>query len=381
MKKKNIALFIFSLSGGGAERIVLQLAQGLQKRGYNITLVLLTPKLSYTIPEDIKLMVLPKSKLFGFLGSLFAFKRFCRNNKIDCVISLLTQPNYLNVLSKLIGNNPKVIVSEHTYQSLWRKQDKLYTFLKTQLIGFLYNKADSIICVSQKIKEDLEVNYNVNKQLLNVIYNPFDLKKIEMLGSEKELVKSFSTENFNILSIGTLYDVKNHKMLLKGFANANVKNKQLYILGDGLLLEDLKKLAIELNIDEMVHFLGFVANPYKYLKNGSLLVLSSKNEGLPNVIIEALNCGCPVISTDCISGPREILAPDTDIAYQLKDRIEYAKYGVLTPVLESTFLSEAITKLASDNELLEYYRQIGSERASYFNENNSIDQYINLIES
>ena len=147
-------------------------------------------------------------------------------------------------------------------------------------------------------------------------------------------------------------------------------------------MEYLQNLSKNLNVQNRVHFLGKKNNPYKYLKKSDIFILSSDNgEGFPNVLLEALTCNIPVISSDCLSGPREILAPDTDINKQLKkgDDIELAKYGILYPVGDIEKLTKAIKLLTSDRKLREEYSLKGIERAKDFSVEKIIEEYKKVL--
>lgn len=348
--KKNLAIFINTLGKGGAEKVASILISELSKE-YNIFLVMLKNEIVYEIPKNVSISIIGINPL--------AYKRFCEKNKIDISLSLLTKPNFISIASKILGNKTKTIVSEHTNTLIW------YSKAVQKVISFLYPKANNVICVSKKIEYNLNTFLGIKNT--NVIYNPYEIGKI--LENDEN-----TKEDIDFISMGTLYDVKNHELLIRAFANIKDKTKNLYILGDGKLRSKLENLVSELEISKRVFFLGFQSNPFKYLKKAKVFVLSSNNEGLPNAIIEALACNCAIISTDCISGPREILAPDTDFNLQLKNDIEYAKYGVLVPIKNEKLLSHAMENIDIEN-----YTKKALERAKEFDVDMKMKEYKELL--
>ena len=138
---------------------------------------------------------------------------------------------------------------------------------------------------------------------------------------------------------------------------------------------------MSLGVEDRVTVLGFTSNPFKYVSKSDVFVLSSNNEGLPNVIIEALAAGCPVVSTDCISGPREILAPGTSLEHQLENKIEYAPYGILVPIKNEAKMTQALTEILEQENLREEYRSKTLSRAMDFKAEISLASYAELIEN
>ncbi|MDF0708333.1 glycosyltransferase [Flagellimonas okinawensis] len=378
--KKKLSIFINNLNHGGAQKIASVLMNELSSE-FEIFLVLIENSIVYEVPNSVKIEVLGKknkSNLFDKFLNVFRYHSFCKKNSIEVSLSLLTQPNYISALTKIFGSKTKVVLSEHTYQSLWRANEKVYATLKKIIISLLYNKADKIITVSNKIRLDLIENYGVKKDKVVTVFNPYPIEKINSLSKVK--IEEESNNSFNFVTVGTLYHVKNQELLLRSFAKLKSENIHLRIVGDGELKEHLIKLSKELNIHDKVTFVGFTDNPFKYLGTSDVFVLSSNNEGLPNVIIEALACECAVVSTDCISGPREILAPGTSIDQQLKDTIEFADFGILVPIKNENLMAEAMEKIIEDSKLLNNYKEKSFERALFFDAKNSVRGYIENLQ-
>jgi glycosyltransferase involved in cell wall biosynthesis len=166
---------------------------------------------------------------------------------------------------------------------------------------------------------------------------------------------------------------------------------KLVFLGQGELEKDLKKVVEELKIEKEVYFLGFQKNPFKFISNSKMFVFSSLYEGFPNALVEAMACEIPVISSDCKSGPREILAPETDLKIETRT-IEYAKYGILIPVCDGNYydaqfpltteemvMAKSIVDLYSSKELLENYIRKAKERVKDFDRGKIILEYDNIL--
>ena len=205
-----------------------------------------------------------------------------------------------------------------------------------------------------------------------LIYNPIHI-------SNFSYKKRPANQPFTFINIARLEKQKNHILLLKAFAKLKNENCKLVIVGQGRLLKSLKFLSTELGIHEKVQFTGFQSNINSYLENADCFVFSSDFEGLGNVLIEALNTGLPIISTDCPHGPREILAPQTDERLLVNDRIEFSRYGLLTPVSNIGFLAESMKIMMTDRYLREKYRELASERAADFDIKKISKQYFELF--
>ena len=382
--KPNISIFIYSMGKGGAEKIVSTILFDLVKY-FKVHLVLLSNEIVYEIPIDVKVTNLNVVSSNGFVKLLsvpinaYKYKKFCQKNKIKTSLSLLTQPNFISLLSKLLGNSAKIIISEHTVLSNWRSKEVLYSMFHKFFVKKLYSIADSIVVVSKYIQYDLINNYNIRKTRIDVIYNPHNLSSIDRLKMLPILDSNFiSFSSRVIISAGTLESRKGFYELIKAFSLLEYSDLNLLIMGDGPEKESLQKLVLDLNLTKRVFLLGFVDNPYQYFKNSDIFVLASHVEGLPNVIIEALACGCAVISTDCISGPREILSPGTDYPAKELTEFEDVEYGILTPVDNIHELKLAMDSLTKNNSKLVKYKKKSLSRAYDFDlkQNN---EYIDLL--
>ena len=154
----------------------------------------------------------------------------------------------------------------------------------------------------------------------------------------------------------------------------------MYIIGDGELREYLSGYIVDENMQDNVFLLGKQTNPFKYLAQCDCFVFASNNEGFPNVLVEAMACGLPIISTDCKSGPREILAPNSeDILFMQKDKVEFAMYGILTPIKDVQKLREAIKLMISNSDIKAMYANKSLIRAREFDIETIITKYKDVI--
>ncbi|WP_455756634.1 glycosyltransferase [Sulfurimonas sp.] len=379
--KKNLSILIYSLAAGGAERVVSILLSEL-KSEYNITLVLMNNSIFYNIPEGINIVYIESSsadengmlKLLKLPFLAFKYKNICKKNSIDISLSFMNRPNYINIISKIFSNNTKILISERIAPSQEYKENSPKDRISKILIKYLYPKADIIIPNAKGIELDLIKHFNIDKNNIQVINNLIDINKIYEL---KEHDIDISLKKFAFITVGRFFEQKNHKLLIKSMQNIDAN---LYIIGDGVLTKNIEKYIDEYKLNNKVFLLGMKENPYAYLSKADCFVFSSNYEGFPNVLLEALACGLPVISTDCQSGPREIIAPNTNISFQLKNDIEVAEYGLLTPIKDSINLEKSMNLILENEKLLNEYINKSYIRAENFSKNKVLIDWIKVID-
>jgi N-acetylgalactosamine-N,N'-diacetylbacillosaminyl-diphospho-undecaprenol 4-alpha-N-acetylgalactosaminyltransferase len=372
--KIKLSILIYSLANGGAERVVSILLQEL-KEDYDITLFLMNKTIFYKIPQGLKIIYLDDvqerenglKKLYKIFLLAWKYKKL---NKNSLSLSFLSRPNYINILAKFLGMKSKIIISERSMPSL-QYQDSLIGFTNKLLMKNLYKYADDIIANSLGNKQDLNRNFGCNNVIS--IYNPFDIEEIKKLSDETiELKKT----KFTFISIGRLDKGKNHRLMIEALQEIDAN---LWLIGDGPLKEELSSYIKKFHLEKKVFLLGIKTNPFAYLSKADSFIFSSNHEGFPNVLVEALCCGLPVISTDCKSGPREILAPQTKVNFQVKEGIELAQYGILTPPNDKIQLLEAMKLMMSDDNIRQAYAQKALLRAKEFQLEKTIQQYKEIL--
>lgn len=382
--KRNLSILISSLSGGGAQRVVSVLLYEL-KNDYNITLVLMNDKIEYDIPKDIGIVYLEnysedesnlkKTLKLPILG--WKYKKICQERKIHSSLSFLYRPNFINVFAKLFGLESKVIISERSTPSETYYGKSLSSRLGRFLVSFLYQKADVVVPNSQGSAIDLIENFSVARVKIKVVQNPFNIEKI--VSESLESISFLRKEGFVFLTVGRLENIKNHDLIIKSFSKLEGENLQLWILGQGPLEQELKDLVNQLQLNDRVKFFGFDRNPYKYMKRADCLALASTREGFPNVLVESLACGLPIISSDCPNGPREIIAPKTDVKKKLNNEIEIAEYGILTPIDNESFFCEAMELIIKDKAMYNSYRSSIKIRANDFSKHFIIKKFEEVL--
>jgi glycosyltransferase involved in cell wall biosynthesis len=361
---KDINIFLPSFGGGGAEHVVLRLIDGFIARGFNINLILATKhgRLRDRIPSKVNVIDLNCRATFY---SLFALAKYMRINNPKILLSHINRANIVAILAKLISRaKTDVYIVEHNSIKYSINNYKLYQRLLLYIsYRILYPKAAKIVHVSKYAASELEELFKWKKGSVEVVYNP--VINEDLIKYYKAKPEHFFFKNNNvpiIISVGRFSEPKDFITVIDAFALVLKEiNSLLIILGEGHQRLSIERRIHEHKINEYVSLTGYVENPLSYMNNASLLVLSSKWEALPTVLIEALACGCPVVSTDCPSGPAEIL--------------ENGKYGTLVPVQDSHSLSDAIIKILSDPP----EKKILMNRAMDFSVFKSVDKYIEIM--
>ena len=354
-----IAFIINSLAGGGAERVVSTLSNYLVEHGYKITIILLEKnEVQYKLNNKIKIIVLKTSKITKGMGKLLfiplqavELSHIIKKNKIDQSMSFLTRANLVFSFTKFFSDK-NVIISQRNNAKKNYETNNIQNIIMNFLIKKLYKKADKIVAISSGIKDSLHKDYDVDISKIQVIYNPQNNKLIQNPYIGK-LTFDFKKEYKYFITLGRLIKLKDHKSMIEAFYIVSQKypHLKLLILGEGELKNDIKLLINKLNLNNQVILLGFIKNPFDYLKKADIFVFSSRFEGFGNVLVEAMACGLPVISTNCPSGPSEIL--------------ENGKYGILTEVENKKELAKAMIDML-DNSTYSYFQKQSLQRAKDF---------------
>lgn len=360
---KKIALYIPSMNGGGAERVMLTLANALaEKDKISIDLVLNRAGGVYLkdVSDKVNIVNLNTSRV---IKSVIPLSKYLKQEKPDVILSAMNYVNIMTVFAKLLsGTDTRVIVSEHGNLSASLKSSKwVFKVVLKSLMSWAYKKSDLVVAVSDGVADDLSRQIKINRNKIITIYNPVVTEKLEIQKNEKTDHPLIRNNCSYIIGVGRLEPEKNFSLLINSFAEIH-KAFDLYlvILGEGRLDQELKELINKLDLDNKVIMPGFSDNPYAWIKNSKCFVLSSEHEGLPTVLIESMACGTPVVSTDCPSGPNEIL--------------EDGKWGELVPVGNVKLLSKAIIKVLSKPSKIDV-----KERASFFSVENSVNKYLEIL--
>lgn len=295
------------MGSGGAARTLLNILNNIDRDKFTPILVTLNYNGDYehSVKSDVKFIKLDTQRL---RKAIFPLANVIRKEKVDIVFSTIPNYNTIAILANLFSfTKAKNVV---------READNLggsfSTNLKLMAYGLIYKLSSQIVSLSEGVKENLVKRYKIKPKNIEVIYNPVDLENIQNNIENEQLAREhvhlFQGNEKVIVTAGRLVKQKDHHTLLNAFAKVrNQMNSRLVILGEGELEADLKKQAKELNIENSVDFIGFQRNPYIYFNHADLFVLSSIHEGFGHVLAEALATGTPVVSTNCKSGPAEVL--------------------------------------------------------------------------
>jgi glycosyltransferase involved in cell wall biosynthesis len=328
---RRVAIFTSNMDGGGAERAMAKLAGGIADQGYAVDLVLSRAEGHYLteVPADVRVVDLRAPRV---LASIPALVRYLRRER---PAALLTSMNYVNVVgiwARALARVPtRLVVNEQNALSLEaRHSPRRRHRLMPRLIGRFYPWADGVVAVAYGTADDLSASTGLERDRIEVVHNPIVTPELERLASEPLDHPWFRPgEPPVVLSVGRLSPQKDFGTLIAAFAEVRARRPaRLVILGEGPERPRLEAAVADLGLARDALLPGWVANPYPWMVHAGAYVLSSRWEGLPSVLIEALYCGVPVVATDCLSGPREIL--------------EDGKHGALVPVGDVDAIAAAI---------------------------------------
>lgn len=400
IRADKIAVLLPSLEGGGAERSMLNLVRGFVAQGRTVDLVLCQAKGAFIgeVPAGATMIELKATngllaRLIAVMGNMQDFfallrpvllakknapevarlrslQQYMENRRPDVILSALPYCNLVAIWAKQDSElNIPVVVSERialsTYCAAPSNFRKWRWRFLPELVRRTYIKADAVVAVSNQVADDLSTSVRLDQTNITTIYNPV-VDDVLHTRARQTLEHTWFAPDAApvILAAGRLTEQKDFSTLMQAFAIVRAdREARLVILGDGRLRVNLDNLANELGIQADVDMPGFVENPFQYMARASVFVLSSEYEGLPGVLIQAIACGCPVVSTDCPGGSREILAD--------------GKYGALVGVGDANSVANAI--LAElDNPTA---RDILLRRSEDFSVDRAVDNYLALIDS
>lgn len=368
--RKKVIFITPSLYGGGAERVLVLLLRHLDRSRFQPIVVLFEPENDYKedIPEDVNIVSLESRGMADSARLIIYLSQFLKKEAPDIICTSIYRVKPLSLVTalaiKLSRVKARVFLTEHGNLSWCMKTAKLAS-LRGLLIRnkFLYPEKDNVICVSRGLRDDLVKNWGVVPESASVIYNPVEIDRIQVLAKEEVDHHWFQERRSVIIACGRLDRQKDYPLLLRVFASVlkEARDLRLVILGDGSLRKELIEYTEMLGISGKVAFLGFQKNPFKYIARAKALVLSSVMEGFPMVLIEAMACGTPVISTRCESGPEELITDGVD--------------GLLTPVGDEDALGNAIHRLLRDEPFRIRLAEAGRRRVEDFRSDKVTAEY------
>ena len=364
---KRLLFIAPNLGGGGAERALVNIINHLDRTRFEPHLALFQKEGVFLeeLADDVPVYELQPTD-YGVLHRnwrrLRAINQLYRTIRPALIMGILWQVNSVLLLAqKFYSFNCPVVINEQTAPASSRTIDSRRS-QAWPLTRWLYQQADHVIVISEGIAAELS-GEGINRSKLSVIHNPLVLSQLQ----EPINVNGTRPDKVPLLvAAGRLAKPKNYPMLLNAVAKVGPEYPlTLWILGEGPEKAPLLDLVHTLNLDQTVSFLGFQDNPWHYIKQADIFVLSSDYEGFGNVIIEALAVGTPVIATDCPYGPQEILAGGV--------------YGVLVPPGDANEMAAAIRSLLDDPARRERFRLAGPSRAKDFAVDKIVTQYEELF--
>ena len=361
--QKLISIILPDLGGGGAERVVVNLANSFAQRGFAVEMVLLSATgvfLADLVP-NVRVVNLNVSRLRSVLLPLV---RYLRQSRPAALLACMWPLTVVALLARALAFVPtRVVVAEHTTWSRDEIASTLWGRWKVaNSMHYGFPAADGIVTVSSGAADDLALFANLDRNAITVIYNP-------VVGDSKPQSSTplapdgwWTGPHRRVLAVGRLKTIKDYATLMHAFARLRQRvDARLLILGDGECRAALEVQVRQLCIEASVFMPGFVKDASPYYQHADLHVLSSIGEGLPTVIIEALAAGTPVVSTDCPSGPREILCD--------------GQFGCLVPVGDAAALAVAM----ADSLAVTHDTAALKARAQYFSIDKATDRYLELL--
>jgi glycosyltransferase involved in cell wall biosynthesis len=340
--RRQMVLFLIpSLHGGGAERVITTLLQYLDKTRFELVLAVIDMRNAVyqsDLPADVELVDLDASRVRYALPKIF---RLIRARRPDVVFSTLGHLNLaLAVMRPILPNGPRYIaretcvvseiINDYPFGQIWRWAYRIF-----------YWKFDCVVCQSHDMRDDLVQNFAIPAARAIVVHNPVDIRRVRQqstasVGLERrhQALVGEPRDQYSLVSAGRMVRQKGFDLAIEALALCADTRVTLTLLGDGPLRSELEVLARRLGVSSRVRFVGFQRNPYPYLAHAGAYLLSSRYEGFPNVVLEALACGTPVIAVPAPGGVNEIL-----------DNMEHS---IIAAAIDSHALGEAITKWASN---------------------------------
>ena len=364
---ESLAFYLPSLTGGGAQRVTVNLANGFVDRGVNVDLVVSyhTGELRHEVGDGVSIVDLktPRIPLVGVGASIPALGRYLERETPSVLFSQMHYANVVSVVAHWLSTTETALVlTEHT---IFGKASQPKDTLMFSLAKRSHPLADHVIAVSSGVAESVRNNVDIPDSKVSVINNPIVTPSLrgrtEAAIDHPWLVDPGVDV---ILGVGRLAPEKDFTTLVRAIALAQEANPSLHlvILGEGPRREELHRVAENLEVDDRVSLPGYVDNPYAYMRRADVFALSSKREGLPTALVEAMACGCPVVATDCRSGPREILHD--------------GRYGPLVPVGDSEALAAEIERTLRNPVSSDVLKK----RAGDFSTETVLNEYEQLVD-
>lgn len=329
IKPLSIMIYLPNMRCGGVERVAINLCHYMLAQGLDVALVLneMKGELLSQVPRAVRIISLDSARTLGALpGLIHCLKR----EQPDIVLSSLGHNNIIAIWAKcLAGVKTAVIIGQHNALSSESLSSRSWQHRILPLLYRAFSRfADGVLAVSKGVADDMATRCGISRERISVIYNP--IVTSSRVAGHSPTHDWLDDKNVPVfIGIGRLVPQKNFQLLIRAFAKLSSRQRaRLIIIGDGPLRRELHSLACLLGVADDVDLIGYRESPYAYLEQAAAVVLPSRFEGFGNVLVEAMSCGTPVISTDCPFGPSEIL--------------EDGQYGLLVPMDDPASMADAM---------------------------------------
>ena len=384
MQKKKVAMLINALEVAGAEKVVAQIINSFYKE-FDLHLILLNNTIEFELPvNDITIKTIDNTNLKARKSAkdilkipllAYRLKKYLKQNNISICFSTLNRSNYINCFLRVLKWKGTILISERCHTSSAYNPDTFAGKTGRFLVRNLYPFADIIVPNSVGIKNDLIKNFKLTNKFI-VINNPVNITTQQK--DMCETVEDFTFDDFTFSHVARIEKGKNHALVLAAVNKIKNRNFKVLLIGQGPQEEAIKAQAQKMGISDKIVFLGYRRNVVKYVARSQCHLLTSDSEGFPNALLEALACSTPVISTDCPTGPRELLAGSISQNTNCGG-VEKTTYGLLILVNDATALANAMLMMMDEEPLRKQYASLGIKRAKDFDLPIIMKQYAELL--
>lgn len=369
MKKKVLIITSSLTFSRGAPKVAAALTMSLSSK-YNVSTLTFHHSDKLYPFKGTYFSINEKSRFSHLINRLIKLYYAIKFISPDIIITFMSRTSFWIIPLKYIFNlNIPLIIDVTTNPNLHYKKRIYGKFLVRYL--FPLKKANAVVPVSKELKEIFNKDYKIPNSKIIPIYNSIDVEKIQKKAQEKvdDFEEVFNDKNImKFITVGRLSGEKGHRYLIEAYSKVikEIPNSRLFIIGEGPLRRQLEELITVKELKNYVILLGSVKNPYNYISRANVFVLPSLHEGLPYVLLEALACKTPIISTDCKTGPKEIL--------------ENGEYGLLVNTADSNDLANKMIQLANDKTAREVFSKKSAQQVKIFDNKNFTDNWVKLIE-
>ena len=357
-----VLFFCYDLKDGGSPQVLSTILNHLNRDEFDPVLVTYSDARVFPIPEGITEHILQVQgggslfqKLKANLTAVLRLRRVLQQEKPEIAVGMGGMTNWgLILAAKMARSRTAVIIGEHGTGALKYREDRMTSPIMSLLNKFLYPLADRIVAISEGVREYLVRDLKLPDRKIVLIYNPVDIQRIQQLSQEQVDDPWLRDQDKHVvLWVGRIAAIKGLQYLICAFESVLKQvDARLIIVGEGSEQNAIENLAIQKGLQEKVRFAGFQSNPYRYMSRSSVFAFPSLSEGFGMVLVEAMACGLPVVSADCIAGPSEIL--------------QNGGCGILVPVADAEALAEGIVRILTDHQLREQLAQVAAQRATDF---------------